>query len=70
MNSGSGVSKFVTSPVVCLTESAQLALTPLSISQTVAGEQGFAIVSGASTTNRTAQGNQNRESSAEKKNYG
>tara|TARA_R110002050_G_scaffold287663_1_gene438986 strand:- start:19419 stop:22592 length:3174 start_codon:yes stop_codon:yes gene_type:complete len=52
---------------VSLTESTQLALTPLSIVQTVAGEQGFVVVSGASATNLTTQGTQNRESSPEKK---
>ncbi|WP_281199003.1 carboxypeptidase-like regulatory domain-containing protein, partial [Hyphomonas adhaerens] len=53
--------------VVSLNEPANLALTPLSLSQTVAGEQGFEIVSGASTATRLAPDTQARNLSTEKK---
>lgn len=41
---------------VSLTEPAQLALTPLTTTQTASGDQGFVIVSGASATNSAGRG--------------
>lgn len=52
---------------VSLTANTQLALTPLTTAQTVSGDQGFVIVSGASGSGTSGQGNQGRYPSSQQR---